>query len=165
MFYPHNLQHWTIVSHHKKVCSTFNYWQCDNSASITRQCNYRYTAMVSCAVIFFKALQIKHGSWWILHTSTIMNQYNRNIGLHGYLLQVFMHTPCILCIQGVNTLMCPSIHSWIAPSTIGFSPDNCLTHLYTQKNCTVNRTETKAAASTGSISTGWPRKHITTIAT
>ena len=71
MFYPHNLQHWTIVSHHKKVCSTFNYWQCDNSASITHQCNYRYIAMTSCAVIFFKALQIKHGSWWIIHTSTI----------------------------------------------------------------------------------------------
>lgn len=31
-------------------------------ASITHQCNYRYIAMTSCAVIFFKALQIKHGS-------------------------------------------------------------------------------------------------------
>jgi len=34
-----------------------------------------------------------------------------------------------------------------------------LAHLYTQKHCTVDRTETRGAASRGSISTGWPRKH------
>jgi len=40
-----------------------------------------------------------------------------------------------------------------------------LAHLYTQKNCTVDRTETRGAASRGSISTGWPRKHNTILAT
>jgi len=38
-----------------------------------------------------------------------------------------------------------------------------LAHLYTQKNCTVDSTETRGAASRGSISTGWPRKHITIV--
>jgi len=33
-----------------------------------------------------------------------------------------------------------------------------LAHLYTE-NCTVDRTETRGAASRGSISTGWPGKH------
>ena len=147
MFYPHNLQHWTIVSHHKNVCSTLNCWQCDNSDNITRQCNYRYTAMTSCAVFSRHYRSSTEADKYYIHqqsiniTGTYMDIYWK------YLCRVWIHS----CV--------------IALSPIGFSPDNCSTHLYTQKNCTVNRTETKAAASTGSISTGWSRNHITTIAT